>query len=45
MFRSRRKSPEKLNNPKPIFSYIEELYFSKEVKENALALEGKSCPP
>ena len=45
LFRSRRQTPEKLNNPKPLFSRIEELYFSKEVKENALASEGKSCRP
>ena len=45
LFRFRRQSPEKLNNPKPLFSRIEELYFSKEVKENALALEGKSRRP
>ena len=45
LFRSRRQSPEKLNNPKRLFSCIEELYFSKEVKENALASEGKSCRP
>ena len=31
--------------PKPLFSRIEELYFSREVKENALASEGKSCQP
>ena len=42
LFRSRRQSPEKLNNPKPLFSRIEEFYFSKQVKENALASEGKS---
>ena len=34
---------EKLNNLKPLFSRIEELNISKEVKENALASEGKSC--
>ena len=34
---------EKLNNLKPLFSHIEELNISKEVKENALASEGKSC--
>ena len=45
LFTSRRQTPEKLNNPKPLFSRIEELYFSKEVKENALASEGKSCRP
>ena len=45
LFRSRRQLPEKLNNPKPLFSRIEELYFSKEVKENALASEDKSCRP
>ena len=33
---------EKLNNLKPLFSRIEELNISKEVKENALASEGKS---
>ena len=33
---------EKLNNLKPLFSCIEELNISKEVKENALASEGKS---
>ena len=32
---------EKLNNLKPLFSRIEELNISKEVKENALASEGK----
>ena len=45
LFRSRRQSPEKLNNRKPLFSCIEELYFSKEDKEDALASEGKSCRP
>ena len=45
LFRSRRQLPEKLNNPKPLFSRIEELYFSKEVKGNALESEGKSCRP
>ena len=29
----------KLNNLKPLFSHNEELYLSKEVKENALASE------
>ena len=43
LFRSRRQSAEKLNNPNPLFSGIEELYLSKEVKESALASEGKSC--
>ena len=33
---------EKLNNLKPLFSRIEELNISKEVKENVLASEGKS---
>ena len=33
---------EKLNNLKPLFSRIEELIISKEVKEKALASEGKS---
>ena len=42
LLRSRRQSPEKLNNPKPLLSRIEELYFSKDVKENALASERKS---
>ena len=32
---------EKLNNLKPLFSLIEELNNSKEVKDNALASEGK----
>ena len=32
----------KLNNLKPLFSRNEELYVSKEVKENALSSEGKS---
>ena len=32
----------KLNNLKPLFNRNEELYVSKEVKENALASEGKS---
>ena len=38
---------EKLNNLKSSFSgnQNEELYISKEVKENALASEGKSCQP
>ena len=29
----------------PLFSRNKKLYASKEVKENALASEGKSCPP
>ena len=33
---------EKLNNLKPLFSRIEGLNISKEVKENALTSEGKS---
>ena len=32
----------KLNDLKPLFSRNEELYVSKEVKENALASKGKS---
>ena len=32
----------KLKNRKPLFSCKTELYISKEVKENALASEGKS---
>ena len=41
---------EKINNLKPLFIKFschedEELYISKEVKENALASEGKSCQP
>ena len=32
----------KLKNLKPLFSCNEDLYVSKEVKENALASEGKS---
>ena len=32
----------KLNNIKPLFSRNEELFVSKEIKENALASEGKS---
>ena len=38
---------EKLNNLKSSFSdnQNEELYVSKEVKENALASEGTSCQP
>ena len=36
---------EKLNKLKPSFGRIEELHISKEVKENALASEGKLCPP
>ena len=39
LFRSRRHFGE-IKQPKHTFSYIEELYFSKEVKENALALES-----
>ena len=35
---------EKLNNLKPLFSRIEELYISKEVKENALGLRGQIMP-
>ena len=36
----------KLNNLKPLFSRnAEELYVSKEVKENALVSEGKPCRP
>ena len=34
---------EKLSNLKSLFSRNEELCISKEVKENALASEGKSC--
>ena len=30
-------------NVKPLFSRNKEIYVSKEVKENALASEGKSC--
>ena len=37
---------EKLNNLKPLISRSEELYISKETKnENALASEDKSCRP
>ena len=41
---------EKINNLKPLFIKFsrhenEELYISKEVKENALASEGESCQP
>ena len=38
---------EKFNNLKPSFSgnENEELYISKEVEENAVASEGKSCQP
>ena len=38
---------EKFNNLKPSFSgnENEELHISKEVKENAVASEGKSCQP
>ena len=37
---------EKLNNLKPLISRNEELYISKETKnENARASEGKSCRP
>ena len=45
LFRSRRQSSEKLNNPRPLFSRIKELYFSKEVKENALALIRRQIMP
>ena len=45
LLRSRRQWPEKLNSPKPLFSRIKELYFSKEVQENPLASGGKSCRP
>ena len=34
-----------MKQPKPLFSRIEELYFSKEVKESALASEDKSFRP
>ena len=36
---------EKVNNLKPLFSHNEELYISKEVKENVFASEGDSCRP
>ena len=36
---------EKNKEPKALMSHNIELYASKEVKENALALEGKSCQP
>ena len=32
-----------IKQPKTLISVIEELYFSKEVKESALESEGKSC--
>ena len=35
---------EKFKERKPLFSHNKELYISKEVKENALVSEGKSCP-
>ena len=34
-----------LKKLKILFSGNKEVYASKEVKENALASEGKSCPP
>ena len=52
--RTRRKSlsfsdPEtlwkKIKDLKALFSHKKELYSLKEVKENALASEGKSCRP
>ena len=36
---------EKINQPTSLFSHKEEVYISKEVKENALASEGKLCQP
>ena len=36
LLRSRRQSPEKLNNPKPLFSRIEELYRQKRSKKMLL---------
>ena len=35
---------EKFKERKPLFNHNKELYISKEVKENALVSEGKSCP-
>ena len=40
LFRSRRDFRENWNNLKPFFIRNEELYVSKEVKENALASDG-----
>ena len=34
-----------MKRPETVIKSQEELCVSKEVKENALALEGKSCPP
>ena len=36
---------EKIKQPETLIQPPEELYVSKEVKENALGLEGKSCRP
>ena len=35
---------EKFKEWKPLFSHNKELYISKEVQENALVWEDKSCP-
>ena len=34
-----------MKRPETVIKSQEEVCVSKEVKENALALEGKSCPP
>ena len=36
---------EKIKQPTSLFSHKEEVYISKEVKENAIASEGKLCRP
>ena len=40
-----RENDLKIKQPETLILPPEELYVSKEVKENALGLEGKSCRP
>ena len=42
---SKRRKEKNWRNLEPLFSCNKKLYASKEVRENALASEGKSCRP